>query len=380
MKKLTTIICVIFLFYSPIYTQADTTQNPLSIFGDFRFRIEQDWDSRKPDGTYRDDRTRFRLRARVGLEYQINHWIAIGSRIRTGNIQDQQGPHLTLGGNGGEFGLYQIGFEKAYVRMQGKRLTGQFGKYSFPFEKQNEIFWNDNVFPDGLSGQLLLPIQNSNSLKEFQVTAGHFIVLSQNNQLKNDAYFQAVQVALHSKNKNWRVFPGIYHFNNLSNIPDGNGKYELDYTILHLAGSYSFATKTHFSLGVDYYHNMQDYTTTAGIESVFKDQKNGFSIQGTYGALKKTGDLMLVLYYAHIQKYGIVDYFTQNDWARWDYSGKGAFGSRLSNFEGIELRIGYALDKNAVLILRTYFVEELVTSQNFTENGKRIRLDLDVKF
>ena len=95
------------------FAQNDTTNTKkLSFTGDFRFRIEQDWNSRKSDGAYRDDRTRLRYRVRFGFNYQYNQWISFGARIRTGNPIKQQDPQLTLGDGFKEFSTLPIGFEK----------------------------------------------------------------------------------------------------------------------------------------------------------------------------------------------------------------------------------------------------------------------------
>ena len=42
----------------------------LGLYGDFRGRLETDWDSRRSDGTTRDDRTRLRIRLRAGLTFK----------------------------------------------------------------------------------------------------------------------------------------------------------------------------------------------------------------------------------------------------------------------------------------------------------------------
>ncbi|MEL6837343.1 MAG: putative porin, partial [Bacteroidota bacterium] len=96
------------LLTSEIGAQRDSLTQKLSFTGDFRFRIEHDWNSRNASGNLRDDRSRLRYRFRFGLHYELDKHSAFGGRLRTGNINDQQGPHLTLGGENGEFGLDQI--------------------------------------------------------------------------------------------------------------------------------------------------------------------------------------------------------------------------------------------------------------------------------
>ena len=111
-----------------------------------------------------------------------------------------------------------------------------------------------------------------------------------------------------------------------------------------------------------------------------KDQKNGVVLSLKYGQLKTKGDWAVHLYYASLQKFSIVDYFAQNDWARWDYSSVGASGSRLSNFQGVEIRLSYLIKEKFNLILRTYFVEQLMALGAFREDGSRIRLELNMDF
>ena len=144
-------LILFFLYAFSAFSQKDTDSSKLSFEADFRFRIEQDWDSRKEDGSYREDRTRLRYRARVGAQYQLNEHYSFGLRIRTGNPKKQQDPQLTLGEGAEEFGTLSLGFEKAYFKFEKKGYILWLGKNSFPFEKNNELFWSDNVYPEGIS-------------------------------------------------------------------------------------------------------------------------------------------------------------------------------------------------------------------------------------
>ena len=96
-----------------LFAQIDTTKSKLSLDGDFRFRIEQDWNSKNSDGSFRDDRTRLRYRLRFGVHRQ-GEWYKTGFRLRTGNPRKQQDPQLTLGEGFKEFGTLPIALEKAY--------------------------------------------------------------------------------------------------------------------------------------------------------------------------------------------------------------------------------------------------------------------------
>jgi len=293
----------------------------LQLTADFRFRLEQDWNSRDANGILRDDRTRLRYRFRFGLNYQLDKYSSFGGRIRTGNIDEQQGPHLTLGGGNGEFGLTQLGFEKLYYQFKRKGFQAWVGKNTIHIKKINEM------------------LDNKLSL-----------------------------------------FPGFYYFHQLGNIPDQKHQYLLDYKILHLGSELNISKNQDIRLSAEAYINMSNYDNRSEIPMQLRDQKNGFVITAKYGKLKKKGDFIVDLYYAYLERFAIVDYFAQNDWARWDYSSFDANGSRLSNFHGVELRIGYAFKEKFNLILRAYQVEQLVAEGLNTENGSRLRLDLNIGF
>ena len=190
---------VLFLFFlalatSNIYSQSDSSSvKKLSFTGDFRFRIEQDWNSRKSDGTYRENRSRLRYRFRFGANYQVTEWAEFGMRIRTGFREKQQDPHLTLGEGFKEFSTVPIGFEKLFFKAQYGKFMGWLGKNTFPFEKQNELFWSDNVYPDGVFVSGKFPLENS-LINSVQINAGHFILASSGSTFDQDQYLQGIQL------------------------------------------------------------------------------------------------------------------------------------------------------------------------------------------
>ncbi|GJM33758.1 MAG: hypothetical protein DHS20C18_27590 [Saprospiraceae bacterium] len=373
--------CLLFNVFqtSVLQAQDSLAQKKLTITGDFRFRIEHDWHSRRPNGTFRDDRSRLRFRNRFGATYQYNKWASFGLRIRTGNLNDQQGPHLTLGGNGGEFSTLQIGLEKAYFKAKHKGLSGWLGKNTFPFEKQNELFWNDNVFPEGAFVKWNFPIA-SNWINSVTIGASHFIITANNQTFGKDNYFQGIQFVTEHWGSRLKLFPAFYYFNQVPTIPDGKSTNLVTYGILHLGGTLKVLQQPNLVFGIDYYNNFEGKSITDENQKEWINQHEGIVLGLKLGDLKKRGDWLAHLYYAHLKKYAVVDYFAQNDWARWDYSGQGATGSRLTNFQGVELRLGYAFGKNFNLILRAYSVEQLIAEGQFLESGNRIRLDLDIGF
>ena len=275
--------------------------------------------------------------------------------------------------------MVQVGFEKLFYQYQIKGFKGWVGKNTILMKKENELFWNDNVFPEGVAASYRWNLEEK-IINSFQINGGHYIIRSNNKTFSEDSYFQLVQLSTsHFKDK-LSLYPGFYYFNNIGNFPDKQETYTLSYSILHLGTKVDILQRPKLSAGIDYYLNLQNYNRADSIRAELKDQKNGWVLSLKLGQLNKKGDWQAHLYYAHIEKYAIVDYFAQNDWARWDYSSVNASGARLSNFQGLEFRLGYAFKQKFNLILRAYKVEELIKLGNFKETGDRIRLDMNIGF
>lgn len=377
MIKLSPFFIVLLLNINCI-AQTDSTQKKIVFQSDFRFRLEHDFNSQKANGTFRDDRSRLRFRFRFGFNYKLIDWASFGGQIRTGNLNDQQGPHITLGGNGGEFSTIQIGLRKAFFKFKKNGLSGWVGKNSFPFEKQDELFFNDNITPEGVAINYSHHFKHLKAINNLTIKGAHFIIKSNNSTFNKDSYLQGIQLVSKHLNNKLTLFPSLFYFNQVSNIPDAKGSYNLNYTIFHFGINYKMKHK--FKVGLDYYNNLSNYTSNDSITENLKNQKQGLVVNVKYGALKKKSDWLIQLTYAHIQKFAVVDYFAQNDWGRWDYSSNNATGSRLSNFGGIETKIGYAFSNKFNLVLRAYYIEQLVKIGQSKENGYRIRLDLNIGF
>ena len=378
MRKITLFIGLL-IFILRLNAQTDTSSSSkFSFTGDFRFRVEQDWDSKKSDGTFRDNRSRLRYRVRLGGSYKINQWATIGARIRTGQPNKQQDPQLTLGDGYGEFNTLPIGFEKAYVQLNYKNLLFWAGKNTFPFEKSNELFWSDNVYPEGVFLKKHFTTQ-SKVFSGIELSGGHFIINASGNSFKNDSYFEGFQTVFNLFDSKLKFFPSFYYFKNIPNIPDGNHDFLFDYSILHLGTKLKLFNKPNINFEADFYSNLQDYDDNDNIIANLKNEKKGFVAGISYGKLKNQGDWFFKATYTNLEQYAAVDFLAQNDWARWDYSSFDSPDGRLTNFKGLELVGAYALNTKMVLKMKWYFVEQLVPYGEFRETGSRVRLDLDIK-
>lgn len=374
-------VCLLFSFFvsNTLISQEQLKQKKLKFSADAKYRFEQDWNSRKSDGTYRDDRFRMRFRVRAGLNYSPNDWASFGIRFRTGYYEKQQDPNLTIGDGYHEFESVPIGMDKLFFRVRHKSFDGWLGRNTFPFEKQNELFWSDHVAIDGVylnSKQEL----NANWIDDIAYSGGIFTMLNSYGTFDDDSFIGIVQVTTYHLNKRLRIFPTFYFFNNMPDIPDGNESYRFNYSIFQLGSKALVLEHPRITLGLDLYRNLQNYDGNTSIPDALKNQKSGLVASVVYGDLSKKGDFVLGTFFTYLERYSAVDFIAQNDWVRWDYSGQGdTRDGRLTNFKGLEIMSGYKITKRLQLKIRYFMVEQLVPYGPSLENGNRIRLDVDFK-
>lgn len=371
-------VALLLVFSVLLFAQTDSTGSKFTFDGDFRFRLEEDWNSRKPDGSIREDRSRLRYRLRAGVLYQHNDRTAVGARLRTGNPRKQQDPQLTLGDALNEFGTLPIALEKAYFQTGWKQFDIWMGKNTFPFKKQNELFWSDNVFPEGVHIKQRIGL-HSNWIDQLRLHAGHFILNARGSSFKNDSYFQGVQMETQLFQDRVAIWPTLYRFRNIQNVPDGAETFYLDYTIISAGAYVKLNQSPLIKLEIDGYLNLGDYGSNDSIPQNLQDQKRGITLAASYGEKKSKGDWLLKLTYNYQECFAALDFMAQNDWARWDYSAFGSPDGRLTNYQGIEFVLAHKIHDKIALVMKYYIVEQLVAQGDFKENGQRIRFDVDIK-
>ena len=355
----------ILLIFCNLKSYSQEIKSDLKFIGDFRFRAELDRDSRKMDGSYRDDRDRLRYRLRAGFQYTLNKSFQFGARIRTGNAKNQQSPHITIGK---EFHSDDFSIDLAYLKIKSNNgYWANLGKQNMSFWRQNGLLWNNDVNPEGVSFGKSFSFNNNSKISPVM---GYFITGSRGGKFSEDSNIIIAQLKLDSKlgDENFIVASGIIKGSKLPDTPDDTGTFFLDYSIW----SSSFQIKLNdFLLGFDYILNLKNYDLNENILSTYKDQKNGYT-----GSLKYNLEKFQIGYtYAHIEKYAVIDYFAQDDWLRWGNSNM----TRTSNFKGHEISAKYNLNNNFNIVFRAFLVEGIKTTSTNLETGTRVRLDLNIK-
>lgn len=354
-----------FLFVSNLTAQ-DTKK--LKLYGDFRFRIELDRNSMKTDGTLRNDRDRMRYRLRFGFKYTVDDHFEFGGRIRSGNPLNRQASHVTLGK---EFHSDAFSIDKAYLKAKTDGgLWAWVGKNGMPFWEQDEMLWDGDVNPEGgaVGGKFKMG-ENSNLVP----VLGYFIVGHTEKGFGDDHKLTIAQLKYAgAMGDNALILSsGYITGKDIPNKPDGTGTYLLDYGIW--ATSLQFKLKkAGIKIGVDFFKNLQDYKGNADMNDVYEDQTTGYVASISYSVKK----FQLAYYYAHIEKFAVLDFLAQDDWMRWGNNNY----TRSSNYEGHEFRVKYKINSKLNTVLRAYLIDGIVTTGTELETGTRIRLDLNVKF
>lgn len=335
-------------------------------YGDFRFRLERDWDSQTAAGTPREDRDRARVRGRLGVDFRPDENFTFGFRMRSGSEASSQSPHITIiDFDDNDTGDADVNFDKWFARGQTGNLWGWVGRNSFPFWAQNELFWDDDVTPAGVAGGY--------KHGYLALNAGYFSLPVGMRTFAGS--MGAVQAVYATKfgDTGFTAALGRYLFDANPVDPDAatlrNGNGTRDYAIWVGSVQVKFAVGGRpLTLGVDVMRNTEDYDASMAN----RDQRDGHVFSVLYGGLKDKGDWLAGYYYARIERFAVNASYAQDDWVRWG----SATESDSSDFKGHELRAGYAFQKNFNVLARLYLVDAITSVQD----GKRFRVDFNYKF
>ena len=130
---------------------AINTGSPLAFVGGVAFP--------NPVPTYNVDqeRTRLRLRARIGAEVDLSQNFTAGLRIGTGSDNQPVSQNQTLGGvnggQGGDFSKYSVWLDRGFIRYEvgdpaDKYVSVSVGRFDNPFMSTSMI-WADDIGFDG---------------------------------------------------------------------------------------------------------------------------------------------------------------------------------------------------------------------------------------
>ncbi len=378
MKPFQTLSVIVILLTAVATSQSATglewidKNTNLTFYGDLRLRYEADWDSHTSSGDLRDDRQRGRVRARAGVNYQFSDAWSTGARIRTGNSRSQQSPHLTFVSEDGVRDDLDFVADRYFVQFKKNSFLAWGGRNTTPFWQQNELFWDEDVTPTGLAGSYDTKLGQGS----LTAIAGAFYLPDGGYDLNGQMLAGQLKYVLPVKTSQLTAAASLHYLHGekgANNLRNRNG--ERDYLLGVASAQWILPLKTiPITFGADVFHNFKNYSAAeiAPFPAADKNQTLGYVLSAQAGQLKKRHDWLVGYYYSHIETFSVNASYAQDDWIR--------FGSGpqtdASDFEGHEVRLGYALSSKINLLARLYLVDAITTGQD----GNRFRLDLNWKF
>ena len=156
-----------------------------SLKGDFRFRTQSDKRDQAVGNTL--DRSRLRIRFRLGSTIHLYEDLDIGFRMVTGSVGSQTSANTTLDGG---FGNKSLSLDRAFFKWSPKSFTLQGGKLPVPFMK-SELIWDSDVNVEGVSEQFSHKIGNTH----LKLILGQFVVdeINPGDDIKLFAYQEVLQ-------------------------------------------------------------------------------------------------------------------------------------------------------------------------------------------
>ena len=351
----------------------------LSVYGDFRGRLEADWDSHRSDGSERDDRNRLKIRLRAGLEYVANEKISFGFRFRSGSDDSQQSPHITVVDfDDNDTGDAHFNLDKWYFKYSTGKAAAWLGRNSLPFWKANESVLDDDTTPAGLGFTYKADrvtfnagyFSNPAGMQNFTGNTGVAQVVLSTAVGDTKLLFAGGVIAIDADTDN----------PNNGFLLENNGA--RDYTIwVGNAQASLRAMNRPLKLNLDVIHNSKDYSASDPdtFTAFHRNETDGYVVSARLGDTDDRGHWLFGYYYSHIETLAVNNSLAQDDWVRWG----SATQTRASNLEGSEFRAAVGLGNKMNVVARLYVVDGIklrsATSLD-KEDGNRFRVDFNWKF
>jgi hypothetical protein len=352
---------------------ADAAKPALTFSGDARLRFERDWDSQTSAGAARADRNRMRARARLSLGYKFSDAWSFGARVRTGNPDSQQSPHLTFHSNDDVTDDLEGAFDRYFVQFKQDSLTAWAGRNTTPFWQQNEMFWDEDVTPTGVA------VTHDSKFADgsLTATAGAFYLPDGMTSLNGTLVGGQLKYGQKYPDGQLTLAAGLYSLDGkrgATHLRNRNGVRGYLIGILSAQWSHPLDTGLPLVLGADLIKNFENYTATDALPFAARhaDETSGWVLSASYGSTKNPGDWQFGWFYSHIETLAVNASYSQDDWARFG----SATQADVTDFKGHEVRYTYVIAPTLNVQARLFFVEAITSIQD----GKRFRVDLNWRF
>jgi hypothetical protein len=317
--------------------------------GDLRLRHESLFrDGSNPTAGQRFDRSRQRIRFRIGGEYFFHYNLKVGFRLATGDSS----PTSTNQTLDNTFSTKNINLDKAYVDWliphgnSSLQLIG--GKFGVPLMKSEQI-WDSDVNVEGIAEKL----SHKFGATQLELILGQFVVEEfspgLNNGATDDIHLLAYQgivsqkVGAHSKAK---VAVTLYDYNDLRGNITTNGasgntlvntKFATNYDIFNVLAEFG----TDLVMGIPikafggYVENLSDDADNLENKGWEAGVKAGKKV-------KKFGDWQVKYYYRNTERDAVLSALDDGDFLEGSTNSKGSeVGLKVGLYKGIKMSFTY---------------------------------------
>jgi hypothetical protein len=364
-------------------TAAAEEQGRFTPFGDFRVRLEQDWDSLQGDGSKRDDRLRLRIRLRAGIETRINDQWSVLIAVRSGPDLSQQSSHITVADfDGGSTGPYEFNLDHWFANYKQGDFDAWVGRNEMSYWHQDDLFIFDNVTYPGMGGSF------GHSLGTGELTWNLNYVALPAGMRETSGTGVLGQVVYQQDFEHWgyTVAGGYFGTNADPDDPDGSilltENNTRDYQVANLVMQYrSKIFEQPYYIGLDLTRNLKNYAAapTGSFSEFHKNDQDGYVVEVEWGSQKRQGDWLFGYYYSYLEALTVHSSYIADDWVRWGNANQ----VRATNLKGSEFRAHYTITPKMNILARLFFVEAIDLLQpgdTTKEDGNRVRIDFNMSF
>jgi hypothetical protein len=362
----------------PVSAQAPAGP-PVTVTADLRGRFESDVDSRREDGTLRDDRHRGRVRARLEVRARPAPSLLVIGRVRTGSPYSQQSPHLTLVDfSGGGADAFRGVPDRFLLQYTPGRFDAWIGRNEFPFWTQNELFWDRDVTLPGGFASYRIPV-GAASLQArggyFGLPDGALAVRGRmaGGQLSGGGSLPGAW--------SWQGAVGLFDLYGASrtrHLLAGNGTrdYRIGVTSIQFTRALAGPAVGSVRIGADLLRNVRSYGGDLDPQAAaYRQDRTGVVLTTAVGGRRRPGERgawEIGHTVARIEKLAVNASYAQDDWVRWG----SATQTDSSNLRGHEVSGRYWIAKDVDCQARAFVVRSISTPQD----GVRARVDVNWRF
>lgn len=267
----------------------------------------------------KDTRFRHRIRFRTGMKMNLTPDILLGFQLASGD-DNPVSNNVTLDH---AFSNKDIRLNKAYVKWKfSPRLTGEFGKFSNPFDRPNRtpLVWDNDLIPEGAALTFApggfeavlgwFSVEERKTDKDTQLWGAQLrksFSLAGGDRLKLAAsYYDYLHL---------QGFAPLYDGKNRGNLLDASGTYLSDYNELELFAEY------HTHVGQWPLRVFADYTQNTAAKT---DQDIALAFGAQLGKAKKPGTWQFSFAWLSTDAESVVGLFSDSDFAGGNTNAKGA--------------------------------------------------------